>query len=128
MHKAQAADGAGVEVDSIQQAVKHGAEIYGHEQFGGATTCEGCHINGGRTASKLPNGAVVPSLAGAAASFPKFKPRLHNVITLSQQLVRCIAGGIQGTPPAFGSPELVDLETYVTSLSKGAIMGQQFDE
>jgi cytochrome c len=49
------------------------------------------------------------------------------VITLSQQLARCITGGVQGKPPAFGSSEMVDLETYVSSLSKGAIMGQQFD-
>jgi cytochrome c len=51
----------------------------------------------------------------------------QSVVTLSRQIARCIAGGAQGTPPAFGSPEMIDLEIYLTSLSKGAVMGQQFN-
>jgi thiosulfate dehydrogenase len=126
---AYAAEGAAgsTEVNSIQQAVQKGAEIFSHDKFGGVRNCETCHVNGGRTVGTLPNGAAVPSLVGAAAAFPKYVSRLQSVITLSQQLARCITGGVQGKPPAFGSSEMVDLETYVTSLSKGAIMGQQFD-
>jgi thiosulfate dehydrogenase len=130
MSAACAADGSArgsTEVNSIQQAVQKGAEIFSHEKFGGVRTCETCHVNGGRTAGTLPNGAAVPSLAGAAAAFPKYSSRLQSVITLSRQLARCVTGGVQGKPPAFGSSEMVDLETYVTSLSKGAIMGQQFE-
>jgi thiosulfate dehydrogenase len=117
---------ADTEVNSIQQAVQRGADIFAHDQFGGVRTCETCHFNGGRAAGRLPDGEAVPSLVGAAAAFPRFAPRLQSVITLSQQLDLCIAGGLQGKPPAPGSPELVDLETYVTSLSKGVVMGQQF--
>ncbi len=115
------------EVASIQQAVQNGAEIFAHDRFGGAATCDTCHANGGRTAGKLPNGQEIPSLGGAAAAFPRFVSRRQTVVTLSQQIARCIAGGVQGTPPAFGSPEMVDLETYITSLSKGSIMGRQFN-
>nr|WP_294510524.1 cytochrome C [uncultured Rhodopila sp.] len=115
------------EVGSIQQAARQGADIFANDRFGGAATCETCHANGGRTAGKLPNGKEIPSLAGAAAAFPRFVAKRQTVVTLSQQIARCIAGGVQGTPPAFGSPEMVDLETYITSLSKGAVMGQQFN-
>jgi thiosulfate dehydrogenase len=118
---------ATAEVSSIQQAVRQGAEIFANDRFGGAATCETCHVNGGRTAGKLPNGKEVPVLTGAAAAFPGFVSRRQTVVTLSQQIARCIAGGVQGTPPAFGSPAMVDLETYITSLSKGAVMGQQFN-
>ena len=125
---AAAADAAApAGVGSIQQAVRQGAEIFAADRFGGVATCETCHLNGGRTAGKLPNGNEIPSLAGAAALFPRFDARRQTVVTLSQQIARCIAGGVHGTPPAFGSPGMVDLETYVTSLSKGAVMGQQFN-
>lgn len=117
---------AGTDVNSIQQSVQRGADIFTHDRFGGVRTCEACHANGGRAAGELPNGQAVPSLVGAAAAFPRFAPRLQSVITLSQQLGLCIAGAVQGTPPPLGSPALVDLETYVTSLSKGVVMGQQF--
>jgi thiosulfate dehydrogenase len=118
---------AGAEVSSIQQAVRQGAEVFANDRFGGAATCETCHLKGGRTAGKLPNGKDVPVLTGVAAAFPRFDSRRQTVVTLSQQITRCIAGGMQGTPPAFGSPEMVDLETYLTSLSKGSVMGQQFN-
>ncbi len=116
----------GTEVNPIQQAVQRGADIFAHDQFGGVRTCGTCHADGGRAAGKLPNGAVVPSLVGAAAAFPRFAPRLQRVITLSQQFDRCITGGLEGQPPAPGSPAMVDLETYVTALSKGVVMGPQF--
>ena len=114
-------------VSSLAQAVRKGADIFAHESFGGAGACETCHSNGGRTAGKAPNGAPIPSLVGAAADFPKYSARSQTVITLSQQMARCIAGALHGNPPAFGSPELVSLEAYLTSLSKGAVMGKQFE-
>ncbi len=117
---------AGTETNSIQQAVQRGAEMFAHDQFGGVRTCETCHFDGGRTAGKLPNGEAVPRLVGVAATFPRFAPRLQGVITLSQQIDNCITGALQGNPPALGSPQMVDLETYVTSLSKGVVMGPQF--
>ena len=103
------------------------ADLFAHESFGGAGTCETCHLNGGRDAGKLPNGKAIPSLIGAAAAFPRYSPRVQSVITLSQQIARCIGGALKGTPPAFGSPDLVALDTYITSLSKGVVMGRQFE-
>ncbi|MCA7118352.1 MAG: hypothetical protein LGL72_02855 [Acidibrevibacterium sp.] len=48
------------------------------------------------------------------------------MITLSQQIGGCIHNALKGTPPAPGSADLVALETYITALSKGSVMGTQF--
>ena len=111
---------------SLAQAVAQGKQIFDHDKFGGVRTCSACHINGGTTLGRLPNGAKIPSLIGVAAQFPRFNPKQHRVITLEQQLVHCIEGGLQGKAPAFDSPPMTDLVTYLTSLSKGAVMGKQF--
>ena len=113
-------------VSSMAAAVKVGQDLYMHDTFGGARTCNTCHTNGGRGPGKLPNGATIPSLQGAAAAFPRFVPATGRVISLEQQLVKCIRGGMGGKPPALGSVALADLAAYVTSLSKGAVMGSQF--
>jgi len=129
MHAARAtAAGAGptAEVASMNQAVQQGAEIFATDKFGGVRTCSTCHSNGGKTEGTLPGGGHIPSLMGVAALFPKFVPQKHRVITLEQQLAHCIQGGLQGKPPASDSPEMVDLIAYLTSLSKGAVMGTQF--
>lgn len=73
----------------------------------------------------LPNGAPIPSLVGAAAQFPKLA-RTGKVITLEEQVSHCVRGGLAGKPPAFNSPQMVDLIAYLTSLSKGSPMGEQF--
>jgi thiosulfate dehydrogenase len=124
---------ATAKVNSLEEAVQQGAHIFASDSFGGKrtfkgqqVTCAACHSNGGKTEGTLPNGARIPSLIGAAAEFPKFIPQKHEVITLEQQLVRCIRGGLQGKPPASDSPQMVDLITYLTSLSKGSVMGKQF--
>jgi cytochrome c553 len=124
---AHAADAAGTPVKSIQEAAQQGAQIFAHESFGGSGACEMCHSNGGRSDGKLPDGRTIPSLIGAAAEFPHFSTRSQSVITLSQQIGRCIIGALHGTPPTPGAPQLINLETYVTSLSKGTVMGKQFD-
>ncbi len=113
-------------VTSMAAAVKVGQDIYMRDTFGGMRTCNTCHINGGRTPGKLPSGATIPSLVGAAAVFPRFIPGMGRVITLEQQLQKCIKGGLGGTPPAVGSVAMNDLAAYVTSLSKGQVMGSQF--
>jgi thiosulfate dehydrogenase len=124
---------AAARVTSLEETVRQGARIFASDSFGGKqtfkgqpATCTACHSNGGKTEGTLPNGAHIPSLIGAAAEFPKFIPQEHKVITLEQQLVHCIRGGLQGKPPAYDSPQMVDLITYLTFLSKGFVMGKQF--
>lgn len=111
---------------SPDQAASQGLLIFNHDTFGGVRTCSACHANGGTTLGHLPNGAKLPSLKGVAAQYPKYNAHAHRVVTLEQQLVHCIKGGLQGKPPAAASPQMTDLIAYLTKLSKGAAMGQQF--
>ena len=81
--------------------------------------CQSCHVDGGTGPGKLPNGTAIPSLSNAAAIFPRFNPRANKVVTLEDQLRNCIAGALQGKPPAYGSEQLTQLVSYVTSLAQG---------
>ncbi len=82
-------------------------------------TCQSCHVEGGAALGKLPNGTAIPSLSNAAAIFPRFNPKANKVVTLEDQLRNCIAGALQGQPPAYGSEQLTQLVSYVTSLAQG---------
>ena len=73
-----------------------------------------------------PGAAAMDSLIGAAAKYPKFKGKKQAVYTLERQIVHCVRAGILGKPPAYDSPEMIDLVVYLTQLSKGASMGAQF--
>lgn len=119
-------------INPLEKAVRQGARLFASDSFGGkriingqAATCNACHSNGGKTEGTLPNGAHIPSLVGAAAQFPKLA-RTGKVITLEQQVAHCVRGGLAGKPPASDSPQMVDLIAYLTSLSKGSPMGEQF--
>ncbi len=120
-------------VNSLEDAVQQGAQIFATDSFGSKqmfngqpAACASCHLNNGKTEGLLPDGTRLPSLVGAAATFPKLLPQKHEVITLEEQVVDCISGGLQAKPPAYDSPQIVDLIAYLTSLSKGAVMGKQF--
>jgi cytochrome c len=110
----------------LMQAVAQGKQIFEHDKFGGVRTCSTCHLNAGTTLGRLPSGATLPSLVGAAAQFPHFNPRRQRIVTLEQQIVHCIKGGLQGKPPAYDSRQMTDLVVYLTALSKGSVMGKQF--
>ncbi len=104
----------------LDKAVQQGKKLYSGNTFGGnGRVCESCHLGGGKEAGRLPNGKPIPSLANAAAIFPRFRAKDNRVITLSDQIRACVAGALQGTPPEYGSDELNALVSYLTSLSQG---------
>ena len=104
----------------LEKAIQAGKALFSHETFGGSgQTCLSCHDAGGVGAGKLPNGNALPSLSNAATIFPRFSPKANKVLTLEDQVRGCIAGGLQGKPPAYGSEQLTQLVTYVTSLAQG---------
>lgn len=123
---AAADEAAPPKAPSLADAVQSGHQMFTSDSFGGSGTCETCHLNGGTTEGKTPDGKAIPSLVGAAAHYPRYAAKSEMVITLSRQMARCIKGALQGAPPPPGSKDLVFLETYVASLSKGATMGPQF--
>lgn len=104
----------------LQQAIARGREHFLHDTFGGAgRVCNTCHLGGGMQPGQRPDGVPMPSLTNAAAVFPRVGEDGHTVITLSDQVRRCVAGAVKGNPPAFGSDELNTLVLYVSSLSQG---------
>ena len=93
-------------------------------------SCASCHPGGGTTGgtvttpmkSELTGKAYelpVPSLAGAAATFPKFKVPNDSVITLGQMDNNCIMMFMGAKPLPLKSQESRSLVSYVTSLSNG---------
>lgn len=128
------------DVPSMAAAIAQGKKIFQTDRFGSTRTwvpdmafhskpmtCDTCHTNAGTTAGTMPSGGHLPSLIGAAADFPRYNPKKHQVFTLQRQLVHCIRAGLGGTPPAYNSPAMVDLELYLISLSKGAPMGKHVE-
>ncbi len=118
---------ASVASQALSHAVHAGAKIFNTDTFGShersfhgqRTTCATCHINGGRTAGRLPNGKTIPSLVNAAAIFPRYNPHVHKVITLETQIRMCVRNGLLGHPPAYGSRTMADLVSYLGSLGHG---------
>lgn len=120
-------------VTSLQDAVHQGERIFASDSFaskrlfkGKPATCASCHSNNGKSEGVMPDGTHLPSLVGAAANFPKFNSHTHAVVTLEEQVMGCIKGGLHGTRPAYNSPKILNLLTYLTWLSKGSVMGKQF--
>lgn len=104
----------------LEKAIQQGHELFSHATFdGNGHVCESCHLAGGASPGKLPNGKAIPSLANAAAIFPRFRAKDNKVIVLADQVRSCIAGGLGGNPPAYGSEQLNSIISYITSLSEG---------
>ena len=108
---------------ALAQAVNEGKILFTHQTFGGTgATCESCHRDAGRGPTVTPDGRIHPSLVGAAALFPRFNPRVRKIITLEDQVRRCVAGGLKGKPPAYDSAAMRSMIAYLTSLSQGERM------
>jgi len=93
-------------------------------------TCNSCHPGGGTTGGMVqtpmkseltgkPYDLPVPSLVGAAATFPKFKVPNDRVVALREMNSNCTMMFLGAKPLPVDSQEAIDLAVYVTSLSKG---------
>ncbi len=104
----------------LEQSIQHGKQLFTTAHFGGnGRTCNSCHRGEGKAEGQLPNGKSIPSLSNAATIFPRYSRGANKVITLPQQVHRCIMNALQGMPPAYDSAAITDLVSYVTSLSQG---------
>lgn len=110
-----------------QVAWQRGRQLFNDAATGEGSkglACNSCHPGGGTTGGeaevpmrqyKLP----IPSLIGAAATFPKYKIPNDEVITLQQMNNNCIRMFMGGKGLALNSQDAYALETYVASLSNG---------
>jgi thiosulfate dehydrogenase len=103
----------------LEFAVARGAHLFATATFGGnGRTCESCHQDGGKAPGQIGD-RKLPSLLNAAAIYPRFSRGAGRVVTLEGQVQSCIKGGLAGTPPELGSPDLVAIAAYLGSIAKG---------
>lgn len=111
---------ATISEDAMQNAIKNGATIFASTSLGSrGNSCMTCHRAGGRSEGMLPNGKPIPSLIGAAATFPHYNKRAGQVITLDMQINSCIKNALLGKQLPYNSNKMINLVSYLTSLSQG---------
>lgn len=115
-----------------QASMEKGKALFNDPTLAGATrgiSCNGCHPSGATTGGEAQIPAMmgypgwklpIPSLIGAAATFPKFKVPNGNVISLAQMNNNCIAMFVGGKHRlSLNGEDSHALNLYVTSFSKG---------
>lgn len=115
--------------DTLEASVKRGEKLFNDRKLGENATgksCNGCHPNGGTiggAAEMVWKGmamkVAIPTLKGAVVSFPKAIGPMKVVEDVMGQNNMCIMTFLKGRPLDKNSQEAVDLNAYVTSLSKG---------
>jgi thiosulfate dehydrogenase len=104
----------------LEKAIEDGKALFLHETFeGNGMTCDSCHVNGGVGEGRTAKRPAIPSLSNAATIYPRFEARKNKVVTLENKIQNCVAGALQGKPPAYGSEQMTGLVAYVTSLAQG---------
>ncbi|MFQ5601842.1 MAG: hypothetical protein ACE5HS_01085 [bacterium] len=112
------------------ESIKYGEELFNSKKALGTNgqACASCHPGGGTTggeaetpmASELtgkPYKLPIPTLVGAAATFPKFKVPNDAVITVGDMANNCIMMFMAAQPLDPKSKEFKALSAYITSLS-----------
>ncbi len=80
-------------------------------------SCNTCHTGGGTLANYV-DGLTVPSLIGAAMTFPKVKG--GKIMTLDAQINHCLRRAqMEGPTLAVSSPQLTEINLYLHWLSSG---------
>ncbi len=108
-------------------AYAKGEKMFNNSSTGAGTnglSCNSCHPSGTTTGgeAQIPRREhmmPIPSLVGAASSFPKYKIPNDAVITLQQMNNNCIRMFMSGEGLVLNTPEAWSLEAYVASLSNG---------
>jgi outer membrane protein assembly factor BamB len=98
--------------------IKKGEELFmGTSLSKTGISCNTCHTGGGTLANYV-DGLNVPSLIGAAMTFPKIKN--GKIMTLDAQINHCLRRAqMDGPTLAVSSPQLTELNLYLHWLSSG---------
>jgi thiosulfate dehydrogenase len=113
-----------------EEAIKYGEELFNsktHLSTNGQA-CASCHPGGGTTGGEaetpMPSEVTgkpyllpIPTLIGAAATFPKYKVPNDAVITVGDMANNCIMMFMAAQPLDPKSKEYKALSAYITSLS-----------
>lgn len=113
-----------------EEAIAHGKKLYSDTGLStNDRSCNTCHPGGATTSGEaeipmaLKNGMKpklpIPSLIGAAATFPKYKVPSDAVVQLAEMDNNCIRMFMMGKPLDLSSKDARDLVTYISTLSNG---------
>ncbi len=80
--------------------------------------CTSCHLDAGTRRDVMP-------WVGVAARFPQYRSRSGELLDLGERIRGCFARSLNAAPPAHGSRDLVDIEAYLTWLSRGTPIGRE---
>lgn len=107
----------------LNKSIENGKKLFSDPRLGTTgTTCASCHPGGGTTGGNVTvmgMSMAIPTLKGAAATFPTWKMGPGRVITLGEMNNACITMFLKGKALALDDPRHADLAAYVTYLSKG---------
>lgn len=88
-------------------------------QYTGAKiNCTSCHLNSGLTANAGP-------WVGIVARFPQYRSRSAKMDTLVDRVNDCFERSLNGKRLPEGSPQMTDILSYMTWISKGYAVGQE---
>lgn len=102
--------------------IRRGLRLFVHTReelpraVGNRLSCGNCHLNAGQKDRALP-------LVGVAALFPMYRPRSGELVGLQGRIRGCFQRSLNGTAPAYDSPELLALSAYITWISRRQPMG-----
>lgn len=102
------------------ESLKRGEKLFASASLGtSGLNCQACHPDGKTAGGKIGMGnheIPIPSLAGAAKRYPKFKAANDRVITLTEMQNNCIVMFLKGQPLASGSQNAADLTHYISRI------------
>ena len=120
---------ADLPIITLEMSVANGKKMFNDTKLGNNTTgqsCATCHSGGGSvggTAEMTWKGqsmqVAIPTLKGAAAHFPAVRGPMKLVTDLMGMNNMCLMTFLKGKPINKNSHQALDLEAYVSSLSKG---------
>lgn len=104
------------------KAVRRGQDIFLHtsrfaaDYVGNSLNCASCHMDAGRQADASPMWA-------AYVLYPAYRSKNGHVNTLAERLQGCFQYSMNGKMPPADSQTIVDLESYMYWMAKGAPTG-----
>ena len=114
-----------------QKQAAWGKELFSNTSLGtNGQSCASCHPGGGTTGGTVntpmkseltgkPYELPVPSLVGAAATFPKFKVPNDRVVSVQEMSNNCIMMFMAARPLGLDTAESQALTSYLYTLSEG---------
>lgn len=111
--------------DEFGASVKRGYKIftqtnrYAKRYVGNGMDCTACHVNRGRQANSAPMWA-------AAGLYPRYRGKNHKINTMAMRLQGCFQysenapASAAGQPPEAQSAVIVDLQSYLHWMARGA--------